>query len=485
MVHPGRTMGEEPPPRQETASDHAHAEDDQEHGHAEQPDGRGGRHHRSPQARPQTVEANRFPTASQMLRPDCNTAAVATLGAGRDKNDFFDTRSRILREMQIANDTNALNKLKHWFSSRTTDEVDEPNCQSYVNADSDEKMEDRQPKVSLEARGVSSCATSLDDGTFDRSLLTRDERIDGIDGSDGDVEFGTARSTRKRMFGKEKPLPGTEEEERVMGECSFFYSTMDDNERQTTRGRRVSGAVSRVRREWTERRYRRRLRQSHFGNQQPSWYGEAAFDVRNGRSRSPNGSTRKNQAPEHRQVFLAAHNALNERYDNEFDRNRFAVRRQAGYEDQIDLDLVLENEIEVEENEIRANLSLSSLAIRGGLIKLPQDNVRLVYDPHLQPGILSIEKDDKRDNGLARSAKPGTSDQSHQHRPELSYVLTVDEHLYRRLVQEMVDRYRLPCGMYYCCHVTDGDHVGIGVAVSALSCIFLLLLIGMIIWPTD
>jgi len=116
---------------------------------------------------------------------------------------------------------------------------------------------------------------------------------------------------------------------------------------------------------------------------------------------------------------------------------------------------------------------------------LPQDNVRLVHDPHLQPGILSVEKDDKRDYGLARRTKPGTSDQIHQHRPELSYVLTVDEHLYRRLVQEMVDSYRLPCGMYYCCHVTDGDHVGIGVAVSALSCIFLLLLIGMIIWPTD
>mmetsp|Transcript_28081 Transcript_28081/g.66936 ORF Transcript_28081/g.66936 Transcript_28081/m.66936 type:complete len:482 (+) Transcript_28081:91-1536(+) len=481
-------MGEEQPSGQETASDpgSSDAGDEQDRGHAEQ-DGGGGHHHRLPQAGPQTVEANPCPTASQRLRPGCNTAAVATLGTGRDKNDFFDTRSRIFREkamVEIANDTNALNKLKHWLSSRTTDEEDEPNCQSYVNADidSDEKKEDRQPKVSLEARSVISCAPSLGDGTFDRSLLTRDERIDC---SDGDVEFGTARSARKRMFGKEKPLPGTEVEERVMGECSFFYSTMDDNgERQTTRGRKVSGAVSRVKREWTERRYRRRLRQSHFGNQQPSWYGETASEIRNG-SRSPNDSTQENPTPEHRQAFLAAHEALNERYDNEFDRNRFAIRKQAGYEDQIDLDLVLENEIEGEENEIRADLTLSSLAIRGGLIKLPQDNVRLVHDPHLQPGILSVEKDDKRDYGLARRTKPGTSDQIHQHRPELSYVLTVDEHLYRRLVQEMVDSYRLPCGMYYCCHVTDGDHVGIGVAVSALSCIFLLLLIGMIIWPTD
>lgn len=475
-------MGEEQPSTsgpgrpgsgQETASDpdsEAPAGDDQGHGHAEQDGGR-----RSPQDK---IEANPCPTAS----PTRNTAAVATLGTERDKNDFFDTRSRIFREkamVEIANDSNTLNKLKHWFSSRTTDEVDEPSCQSYVNADTcDEKKEDRQPEVSLQAHSMSSSTTSLGDGTFDRSLLTRDERIDG---SSGDVELGTARSARKRMFGKARPLPGTEEEERVMGECSFFYSTMDDDERQTTQ---VSGAVSKAKREWTERRYRRRLRQSHFGN--PSWYGEAANEIRKGRSKSP---TQENRTPEHRQVFLAAHEALNAEYDNEYNRNRFAIRKRAGYDDyddQIGLDLVLENEIVGEENEIRADLTLSSLAIRGGLIKLPQDNVRLVHDPHLQPGILSIENDGKQDNGLSRTTqKPGTSDQSRQHRSELSYVLTVDEHLYQRLVQEMVDSYRLPCGIYYCCHVTDGDHVGIGVAVSALFCIFLLMLIGMIIWPIN
>ena len=46
--------------------------------------------------------------------------------------------------------------------------------------------------------------------------------------------------------------------------------------------------------------------------------------------------------------------------------------------------------------EIRADLTRSSLAIRGyaGLIRLPADNVRLVCDPHMQPGILSIETRD-------------------------------------------------------------------------------------------
>ena len=70
-------------------------------------------------------------------------------------------------------------------------------------------------------------------------------------------------------------------------------------------------------------------------------------------------------------------------------------------------------------------------------------------------------------------------------RQELAYVLTVDERIYQRVVQEMGDSYRIPCGLYYCCHVTTGgDHVGIGVAVAILSLLFVLLIAGMIAWPT-
>lgn len=49
--------------------------------------------------------------------------------------------------------------------------------------------------------------------------------------------------------------------------------------------------------------------------------------------------------------------------------------------------------------------------------------------------------------------------------------------------EEMGDSYRLPCGMYYCCHVTDGrseNHVHIGVAVAILLFILLLVVVGMI-----
>lgn len=51
------------------------------------------------------------------------------------------------------------------------------------------------------------------------------------------------------------------------------------------------------------------------------------------------------------------------------------------------------------------------------------------------------------------------------------------------------DSYRLPCGMYYCCHLVESeashDHVGIGVAVAILLVVFVLLVVGMIIWPID
>ena len=46
------------------------------------------------------------------------------------------------------------------------------------------------------------------------------------------------------------------------------------------------------------------------------------------------------------------------------------------------------------QEEIRADLTKSSLAIHGGLIRLPSDNFRLVCDSLLQAGILSIETRD-------------------------------------------------------------------------------------------
>mgnify|MGYP001233989684 FL=1 len=67
---------------------------------------------------------------------------------------------------------------------------------------------------------------------------------------------------------------------------------------------------------------------------------------------------------------------------------------------------------------------------------------------------------------------------------ELHYVLTVDDDLYRRLVKEMADS-RTLCGIYYCCHTTEGEEnrVSIGVALCVLFVVFTLLLVETIIHP--
>jgi len=171
-------------------------------------------------------------------------------------------------------------------------------------------------------------------------------------------------------------------------------------------------------------------------------------------------------------------------------------------------------------------------------LRLPTDNVRLLMDPHLEPGILSVERvrvgedggmvgvgiaaapavpqlgmsrsrdaDEKLDAGTGLESYPANakllderSDEEAQTQAlagrkdpankcpwkdeELHYVLTVDDGLYRRLVKEMADS-RTVCGIYYCCHTTEGDEnrVSIGVALCVLFVVFTLLLAETIIHP--
>jgi len=51
----------------------------------------------------------------------------------------------------------------------------------------------------------------------------------------------------------------------------------------------------------------------------------------------------------------------------------------------------------------------------------------------------------------------------------------------------MGDSYRIPCGIYYCCHVTatGGNYVSIGLAVAILSLVFVLVIAGMIAWGME
>jgi hypothetical protein len=97
------------------------------------------------------------------------------------------------------------------------------------------------------------------------------------------------------------------------------------------------------------------------------------------------------------------------------------------------------------------------------LMRLPKDKVRLSMDPHLEPGILSVEHCPK----------------GH----ELTYVLSVDDDLYRRVVSEIADTHSSICGVHQCC--TDTGHLNIQVAYCLVVLVLILLLINTIIYPGD
>mmetsp|Transcript_14110 Transcript_14110/g.20031 ORF Transcript_14110/g.20031 Transcript_14110/m.20031 type:complete len:346 (-) Transcript_14110:55-1092(-) len=298
---------------------------------------------------------------------------------------------------------------------------------------------------------------------------------------------------------------------------------MEDEENQQYFGRNYQNRrinfraiTSRAKRTWTERRYRRRLRQSQFIP--PNNNTIAETDGMNEHS-SPTSAAAPSSfhyelTSEHRYAFAAAHAALNGKLANEQYRNRHANLREDGYDNDLQFDIEQSNNTE---EEVRADLTKSSLAIRGGLIRLPVDNVRLVCDEHLQPGILSIETRDMggssgggtkgyemfgnanrygniHGNMMHGIGDGSTTDQRQQseriaevwERHELAYVLTVDQHIYQRVAQEMGDANQVPFGIYFCCHETGGgeNHVGIEVAVLILLIIFFLLVAGMIAWPT-
>lgn len=60
------------------------------------------------------------------------------------------------------------------------------------------------------------------------------------------------------------------------------------------------------------------------------------------------------------------------------------------------------------------------------------------------------------------------------------YALTVNDSIYRRMIEEIASGRNVPCGLYFCCHGGDGahtglshdDHVDIRLAWAAIACIF-------------
>jgi hypothetical protein len=551
-------------------------------------------------------------------RTNYTSAHISTLGTDSDRMDFcrrsqtsakgYDDQCerRILSEEDDTNSVVSLKKIRKWFSASSSpgNNTGVSNTDYHTFQSEKQEMNEMNNRSAPESNDTKPKPT-LNDDDFDESLLN-----DTIRGRKGQKKRSIHPWVKqsKGVSHRSSTLAGTEEEERVMGECSFFYNNMDDTDmipsqqsmpgsRSTTQSaqgrddneqeddsylehpqgmdnhhyhyrtrrvdpRTISNAIkTRAKRQWTERRYRRRLRQSQLGmvsfdgiaNSENMMY--SPNNNLHGRSRRrllrprrDDSSTSYWHTKEHQRAFLAAHSALNGKlaYENGNKDNR--RNTSSGYDiddDYYDLELAItqDEDAEVGVGETRAYVTKSSLAIRGGLIRLPTDNVRLVCDPMLQPGILSIETREltntsgggrvgrrlpgniqnndgartldnslpqfppltgnaKKDNiqlcdgsNIERRQHPNQimqqQKQQYQQQPqqwsrqELAYVLTVDERIYQRVVQEMGDSYRIPCGLYYCCHVTTGgDHVGIGVAVAILSLLFVLLIAGMIAWPT-
>ena len=465
------------------------------------------------------------------------SAPMSVLGANSDRSDFFrggnQSSATASAHYKKSNDegtpTNntALGKVKSWFAGGDKEDTSDNTALDYREFTTP-AGNDKRPKENT----------------------TSSEYIEG----DVELASNTSDSNNNR-----RKLQYNDEEEYVMEKCSFAYGSdspekyksphaipsidhqysnegkhddehdnnrvIDDEENQEYFGRNYQNRrinpkamahaiTSRAKRTWTERRYRRRLRQSQFI---PPSTAADTDDVNGHSSTSPTSvapsSFHYELTSEHRYAFLAAHAALNGKLANEQYRNRHANLREDGFDNDLQFDIEQANN---GEEEVRADLTKSSLAIRGGLIRLPVDNVRLVCDEHLQSGILSIETRDMGGGGgggtkgyemfgnanrygnihgnMMQGIGDGSIDQRQQseriaevwERHELAYVLTVDEHLYQRVAQEMGDANQVPCGIYFCCHETGGgaNHVGIEVAVLILLVIFFLLVAGMIAWPT-
>jgi len=141
--------------------------------------------------------------------------------------------------------------------------------------------------------------------------------------------------------------------------------------------------------------------------------------------------------------------------------------------------------------------------------RLPTDHVRLSVIPNVEPGILSmvVGGDDRRESikstattatgasGVSESLndasivrvpnKLGKSNETENSWDSVSYVLSIDEHLYRRVVQEMADSMQSPYGCYNCCRDTsDSGRVSIQIAIFILAVFFFFLFITTLVFPT-
>mmetsp|Transcript_35269 Transcript_35269/g.76528 ORF Transcript_35269/g.76528 Transcript_35269/m.76528 type:complete len:840 (+) Transcript_35269:277-2796(+) len=455
----------------------------------------------------------------------------------------------------------------------------------------------------------------------DRQLLQQHDYDDDVDDNDdefyndniSDFEHDLRNNNIDSSSSRGSRSNGTDAEEKVRDECSFFYTGLDDDP-QTKRaelmlarqssprfGAKTTASAAPAAAAATMRRGGRRMRRGNlprFGGAAATGEGDYhhhggdlyyAATGEDGAMALDIESASGYYDHEERDAFLARYESLNAHIDATPSRSRTSRREihtaiLPGHDHDLRLEEGKDDDHDYDYNDSSSSSSVyssamsslhsmvggfgaggsseppspRSMAIRSdslrqsslmyinaesGMVqlRLPNDNVKLLMDPHLVPGILSVEKfapsgDCCRGGGgsVGRKRLPdmprlGTSRsqdeefdeaalESYPSPPsrkklldeddlekgteagdendaginglypwqesELSYVLTVDEDLYRRLVKEMADSKTL-CGLYYCCHQTEGDEnrPRIGIALCVLFVVFTLLLVETIIHP--
>lgn len=134
------------------------------------------------------------------------------------------------------------------------------------------------------------------------------------------------------------------------------------------------------------------------------------------------------------------------------------------------------------------------------LMKLPRDQIRLIMDQDLEPGIISVEQwrkvdrnhfdpmetaEDVQDARMAILEDDAAVVNNTSQLPPLRYVMTVPDDLYRRVVAEMSYALLPPCwGFFNCCNATDGK-ADIKIALVILAVILLFMFISTMVWPTN
>jgi len=237
-----------------------------------------------------------------------------------------------------------------------------------------------------------------------------------------------------------------------------------------------------------------------------------------------------------RKPFLQTYLALNEPISLSKKKmtatNETLAATSGGYEGDV---AIVEDEVQVDDGKVLSALSSNnnstSLAnLFAGIyqssltyyhdgklqIRLPKDDVRLIMDPFIPPGILSVERNAGNSTSSSKSLNHNTSSSSlsssldegqveiggvttdyvdeeqgdtsrllhHNRSSDLNYVLTVDPNLYKHVLEEISDS-QWPCGVYWCCREAGEDKdqgVSINIAIGILFVVFSVFFFCAFIW---